>query len=91
MPVISRSTPSQPRSRDNGVIELVRFMANPLTYIDGLRADGRDVVPFKLGNLPAHLVTKPELLKAAMINEDWPPLSRGRLMGLSRWYNEGSS
>ena len=24
-----------------------------------------------------------------MINEDWPPLSRGRLMGLSRWYNEG--
>ena len=33
-------------------IELVRFLSNPLTYIDGLRADGRDVVPFKLGNLP---------------------------------------
>ena len=27
--------------------------------------------------------------KAAMVNEDWPPLSRGRLMGLTRWYNEG--
>ena len=44
---------------------------------------------FKLGNQPIHLVTRPELLKAAMINEDWPPLSRGRLMGLTRWYNEG--
>jgi cytochrome P450 len=85
----SRSTPTNGKSRDNGVVELVRFLSNPLTYIDGLRADGRDVVPFKLGNQPIHLVTKPELLKAAMINEDWPPLSRGRLMGLTRWYNEG--
>ena len=83
------SAPATGKSRDNGVIELVRFLSNPLTYIDGLREDGRDVVPFKLGNQPIHLVTKPELLKAAMINEDWPPLSRGRLMGLTRWYNEG--
>ena len=85
----SSSAPPTGKSRDNGVVELVRFLSNPLTYIDGLRADGRDVVPFKLGNQPIHLVTKPELLKTAMINEDWPPLSRGRLMGLTRWYNEG--
>ena len=85
----SQSAPPSGRSRDNGVIELVRFLSNPLTYLDALRDDGRDVVPFKLGNLPAHLVTKPEYLKLAMFNEDWPPISRGRLMGLQKWYTEG--
>jgi cytochrome P450 len=88
-PAASQSAPPSGRSRDNGVIELVRFLSNPLTYLDALRDDGRDVVPFKLGNLPAHLVTKPELLKLAMFNEDWPPISRGRLMGLQKWYTEG--
>jgi cytochrome P450 len=24
-----------------------------------------------------------------MFNEDWPPISRGRLMGLQKWYTEG--
>ena len=67
----------------------MRSLSDLLNYIDGLREDGRDVVPFKLGNQPMHLVTKSELLKAAMVNEDWPLLSRGRLMGLNRWYNEG--
>src|SRR3954452_8890177 len=92
MPAPAAAAPSAPpsgRSRDNGAIELARFLGNPLTYIDGLREDGRDVVPFKLGNQPVHLVTKPELIKAALYNEDWPPISRGRLMGLTRWYNEG--
>jgi cytochrome P450 len=84
-----QSAPPSGRSRDHGTIELVRFLSNPLTYLDKLRDDGRDVVPFKLGNLPAHLVTKPEYLKLAMFNEDWPPISRGRLMGLGKWYTEG--
>jgi cytochrome P450 len=84
-----KSAPPSSRSRDHGVIELARFLSNPLTYLDALVADGRDVVPFKLGNLPAHLVTKPEYLKLAMFNEDWPPISRGRLMGLQKWYTEG--
>ncbi len=77
------------RSRDNGAVELVRFLSNPLRYLDGVRDDERDVVPFKLGNLTVHLVKKPELLELAMNNEDWPPISRGRLMGLSKWYTEG--
>jgi cytochrome P450 len=88
-PAASKSAPPTGRSRDHGVIELARFLSNPLTYLDGLREDPRDVVPFKLGNLPAHLVTKPEYIKLALFNEDWPPISRGRLMGLSRWYSEG--
>jgi cytochrome P450 len=46
-------------------------------------------VPFKLGNLQCHLVTKPEYLKLAMHNEDWPPISRGRLLGLAKWYDTG--
>jgi len=77
------------RSRDNGTRELVRFLSNPLRYLDRVREDERDVVPFKLGNLTVHLVKKPELLQLAMHNEDWPPISRGRLMGLSKWYTEG--
>jgi cytochrome P450 len=92
LPADAAAPPSPPpsgRSRDNGVIELVRFLSNPLTYLDALRDDGRDIVPFKLANLPAHLVTKPEYLKLAMHNESWPPLSRGRLMGLQKWYTEG--
>jgi cytochrome P450 len=80
---------AQPAARENGAVELVRFLSNPLRYIDRLREDDRDVVPFKLGNLPVHLVKKPELLKLAMHNEDWPPISRGRLMGLQKWYTEG--
>ena len=92
LPADAAAPPSPPpsgRSRDNGVIELVRFLSNPLTYLDALRDDGRDIVPFKLANLPAHLVTKPEYLKLAMHNESWPPISRGRLMGLQKWYTEG--
>jgi len=85
----SPSAPPSSREREKGAVELARFLSNPLRYLDELRADGRDVVPFKLGNLPAHLVTKPELLKLAMHNEDWPPISRGRLMGLQKWYTEG--
>jgi cytochrome P450 len=81
--------PADLRSRDNGTVELVRFLSNPLRYLDGLREDERDVVPFKLGNLTVHLVKRPELLQLAMHNEDWPPISRGRLMGLAKWYAEG--
>ena len=77
------------RSRDKGAAELVRFLSNPLRYLDRLRDDPRDVVPFKLGNQPVHLVKKPELLQLAMHNDDWPPISRGRLMGLQKWYTEG--
>jgi hypothetical protein len=78
------------RSRDRGSIELARFLSNPLGYLERLRdEDGRDIVPFTLGNLPCHLVTKPEYVKLALHNEDWPPISRGRLVGLGRWYDTG--
>jgi cytochrome P450 len=76
-------------ARDRGAVEIVRFLSNPLRYLDALREDERDVVPFTLGNLQCHLVKKPELLKLAMHNDDWPPISRGRLMGLQRWYDTG--
>ena len=85
---MTANAPAAP-ARDNGVVELVRFLSNPLTYLDRLRNDSRDVVPFTLGGLPAHLVTKPEYIKLALHNEAWPPLSRGRLMGLQKWYAEG--
>ena len=81
------------RARDKGSIELVRFLSNPLRYLDALgsedRAQADGVVPFKLGNLQCHLVTKPEYLKLALHNDDWPPISRGRLLGLARWYDTG--
>jgi hypothetical protein len=67
------------RSRHRGKVELPRFLANPPGYRDSMRDDGRELVPFKLGNLQCHLVTKPEHIKLALVNEGWPPLSRGRL------------
>jgi cytochrome P450 len=75
-------------AHDNGVFELVRFFAGPLGYLDGLREDERDVIPFSLGNLPVHLVTKPELIVQALENEDWPPLARGRFANTRRWLTD---
>ena len=82
-------SPAADRTRGNGNVGLVRFLSNPLRYLDALRDGGGDVVPFTLGNLECHLVTEPEYLKLAMHNEDWPPISRGRLLGLSKWYDTG--
>ena len=77
------------RRRDHGTRELGRFLSNPLRYIDAMRDDERDLIPYTLGNLQCHLVAKPEYLKLALHNEDWPPLSRGRLIGLQKWYTTG--
>jgi cytochrome P450 len=77
------------RRRDRGTVELVRFLSNPLRYLDGLRDDERDLIPFRLGSLDCRLVARPDYLKRAMLNDDWPPISRGRLMGLQKWYATG--
>ncbi|MGZ6670868.1 MAG: cytochrome P450 [Solirubrobacteraceae bacterium] len=71
------------------MLALARFGANPLTYLDGLREDERDVVPFSLGKVHCHLIKNPEHLKLVLESEDWPPLSRGRLMALDKWYGGG--
>jgi len=77
------------RKRNRGTVELVRFLSNPLRYLDSLRDDERDLIPFTLGSLNCHLVARPDYLKLAMLNDDWPPISRGRLMGLQKWYTTG--
>ena len=46
------------------MLALARFGANPLTFLDGLRADERDIVPFTLGNLHCHLLKRPEDIEA---------------------------
>src|SRR5581483_9567213 len=66
-------------------LELVRFGANPLAYLDGLHDDERPIVPLMLGSQPVHLVTKPEHIALALENDDWPPLSRGRLAAFRLW------
>jgi cytochrome P450 len=71
------------------MLALARFGADPLRFLDGLRDDGRDVVPFTLGNLHCHLLKRPEHVKVVLESEDWPPLSRGRMMALDRWYGGG--
>src|SRR6476469_3123035 len=71
------------------MLALARFGANPLTYLDGLREDEREVVPFSLGNVHCHLLKNPEHLKPVLESEDWPPLSRGRMMALDKWYGGG--
>jgi len=71
------------------MLALARFGANPLTYLDGLREDEREIVPFSLGNVHCHLLKSPEHLRLVLESEDWPPLSRGRLMALDKWYGGG--
>ena len=71
------------------MLALARFGSNPLTFLDGLRDDERDIVPFTLGNLHCHLLKRPEHIKLVLESEDWPPLSRGRMMALDKWYGGG--
>jgi cytochrome P450 len=75
--------------RSNGVRELARFGRDPLAYLDGLRGDPRELVPFTLGRLRCRLVAAPELVHEVLASEDWPPISRGRLQALDRWYGGG--
>ena len=76
-------------ARRNGAVQLARFGAGPLAYLDGARELQGDILSARLGSQTVHLVRNPELIKAALVNEDWPPISRGRLMGLDKWYSGG--
>jgi cytochrome P450 len=76
-------------ARRRGAVQLARFGADPLAYLDGARELEGDVLSARLGSEVVHLIRKPELIKAALVNEDWPPISRGRLMSLNRWYSGG--
>ncbi|MEO8334010.1 MAG: cytochrome P450 [bacterium] len=79
---------TRPTSR--GWIELATFLSDPLTYLPKIaKKDGGDLVPFLLGSLPCTLVTKPEYIKQGLLNEDWPPITRGRLVNLTKWYLGG--
>ncbi len=40
------------------MLALARFGADPLKFLDSLRDDGREIVPFSLGNLHCHLLTQ---------------------------------
>lgn len=74
----------------NSYLEFTKFVRGPLEYLSEL-GHGNDLglVPFKFGNLNCHLVTKPEYIKQALHNEDWPPITRGRLARLKNWYSGG--
>jgi cytochrome P450 len=85
------SSPKQlQRPTSRGWSELVTFLKDPLTYLPRIaKQDGGDLVPFLLGKLPCTLVTKPEYIKQGLLNEDWPPITRGRLVNLTKWYLGG--
>jgi cytochrome P450 len=51
---------------------LHRVLAQPLRFLESLRADGRAVVPFRLGSRTAHLVTEPELIALALAGSPGP-------------------
>jgi cytochrome P450 len=89
-PTYSGSTKTLARPTSQGWSGLVRFLSDPLTYLPRAAAkDGGDLVPFLLGGLPCTLVTKPEYIRQGLMNEDWPPISRGRLVNLKKWYLGG--
>ena len=77
-----------PRRR-GGALDLARFGADPLRFLDRLRADERDLVPFRLGRFRCRLVASPAAISDVLESEDWPPLSRGRLSALDLWYSGG--
>src|SRR5919202_1129910 len=72
----------------NCVRGLLRFGPDPLRELERLRDDGRTLVPFSLGPVRGYLVTRPEDIRQ-VLHADWPPLSRGRLMNIDRWYSGG--
>ncbi len=76
-------------ARRRGAVQLARFGAGPLAYLDAARSLEGDILSTRLGSETVHLVRKPELIQAALVNDDWPPISRGRLMGLDKWYSGG--
>ena len=71
------------------MLALARFGSDPLRFLDGVSKDARDIVPFTLGSLHCHLLKRPEHVKLVLESEDWPPLSRGRMMALDKWYGGG--
>ncbi|MEP6990537.1 MAG: cytochrome P450 [bacterium] len=90
--VPTRSSPAKALKRptSKGWFELATFLSDPLTYLPKIaKKDGGDLVPFLLGSLPCTLVTKPEYIKQGLMNEDWPPITRGRLVNLKKWYLGG--
>jgi cytochrome P450 len=83
------TTPAPAGAQRRGAVQLARFGADPLAYMDSLRGIEGELVSARLGSQVCHLVRKPELIRAALVNEDWPPIHRGRLMGLDKWYSGG--
>jgi cytochrome P450 len=78
------------RPTSKGWTQLVSFLSDPLTYLPRIAEEnGGDLVPFLLGSLPCTLVTKPEYIRQGLLNEDWPPITRGRLVNLKKWYLGG--
>jgi cytochrome P450 len=88
-PTLEPIAPAPAGPRRRGPVQLARFGAGPLAYIDSLRDIDGEIVSTRLGNQVCHLLRAPELIRAALVNEDWPPLSRGRMMGVDRWYSGG--
>src|SRR3954447_4778959 len=88
-PTLEAITPAPTGARRRGPAQLARFGAGPLAYIDSLHEVEGEIVSTRLGNQVCHLLRAPDLIRAALVNEDWPPLSRGRMMGIDRWYSGG--
>lgn len=82
---------SQAQTRvGNGWVEFGKFVREPLDYLSELgHGNELGLVPFKWGTLEGHLVTSPEYIKQALHNESWPPITRGRLSRLKKWYSAG--
>lgn len=78
------------RSSSGGWPELVRFLSDPLTYLPRIAQENQGpLVPFRLGDLPCTLVVDPEYVQQGLLNEDWPPISRGRLTNITNWFLGG--
>jgi cytochrome P450 len=86
---IEAAAPPPPAS-GNGVVELLRFGADPLAYLTRLgHRHELGLVPLRLGTVRGFLVTDPEGIHAVLERDDPALLGRGRFLATERWYGGG--
>ena len=72
-----------------GWIDLVRYVKDPMGFLERVGADSRPLVPFSLGSLQCYMAKDPAYIAEALHSQAWPPLTRGRMAHIKDWYEGG--
>ncbi len=72
-----------------GWVDLVRYVKDPMGFLEIVGHDSRPLVPFKLGSLQCYMVKDVAYIKEALHSQAWPPITRGRMEHIKDWYEGG--